>query len=175
MVYPKIMRYGIFPHIHVSPGSDVAQNNYYGITIDPKFPRYGAALAEERAEFAFKWRHAAPIMLVLSLILFLVDWKLTIFGVMLGALIPCLFPGFNREVERVGQSVYSSTASQCYGIPIDKLLDECANSLVTDYSYFKGYDKELVRAELVNHLKTANKWVFKHLPVITKDIKRNDN
>jgi hypothetical protein len=166
------MIYGFFPIVHVQADSNTAENGMFGIKIDPKMEYYGAALAEERAEFAFKWKRTFWLIPIFCAAIAVIYWPIAFLGILIPQVIFTNIPGFNREVERVGQSVYASTASQCYGIPIDKALDDCVKSLTTEYSYFKGYDPELLRAELVQHLSAANKWFFKHIPTITKDIKK---
>lgn len=171
------MTYGIFPRVNVKENSKTAENSYFGITIDPKFYQFGAALAEERTEFEFKWRKAAPLMLMLAIAIYFISWPFIPLAFFIPPAILSHLPAFNREVERVGHSVYASTASQCYGITIDKALDECVDDLRNEeiFPYFKNYDREQLRAELVQHLPSANKWVFNHLPIITEDIKRNAN
>lgn len=164
--------YGLFPRIVVKNGVDHAQNSLFSISIDPDWYRYGAALAEERVEFLTKWKSIGPLAIVLSAILGYLYLPSILFGVAL-ALVPAHFPAFQRYIETVGHAVYCSAASQIYGVPVETVLKESAESLRTndDYPYFHNVPVEQIYTKLFNRLPKANEWVFDHLPQLAKDIK----
>jgi len=162
--------YGLFPRITVEQGVGHAQNGPLGISIDPAWPRYGAALAEERIEFITTWKIIALITLPLMAIAAYFYWPL-IFATLLPAALVLRLPQVERYIEIVGHSVYSYTGTVCYSVPTETMINESAESLHSTYSYFKKTPVEQIKQALINRQEKAHSWVFANLPKISRDIK----
>lgn len=164
--------YGIFPRITVQEGVNHAENNPFGISIDPTWYRYGAALAEERVEFQYTWTILALITLPLLALVAYFYWPLTPFA-FLPAILLLRLPQVERYLELIGHSVYSSAASQIYGVPIEQVVQESAESLHSAkvYPFFHDTPVEQIYTRIFNRLGKANSWVFNHLSQLARDIK----
>lgn len=165
------MTYGIFPRIKYKSHSNEATNNLWGITIDPYLKFLGGAIAEERVEFFMTWKW----FLIITSIFLIPAYFISYYMLLAAPIIATLYINskrFEHAVEIRGQSVYSSATSQIYGIPIETVLHEQANSLQTYYRSFKYDTITKIYKWLSDALPAANKWVFNNLETLTNDIKR---
>lgn len=116
------------------------QNNGLRIRIWSGIAHFAAVLAQERYEWAFKWKVG---------------------------LIPALF--MRRRIEFHGHAVECVVAARWYGANLGAKLDAEARSLV-GYRQFKGWTVAECRKGIEAAIPAAQKWVRKHEATIVSDI-----
>jgi len=149
-------------------GVSNARNGFFGIRIWSHAEAFAGVLAQERYEWAFKWRiliAAAAVPLTLAL---LIDPWFGLF--VLFAPLVTRVPAVLRYMELRGHAIEVAVAVKHYGKDRDAYERDEAEVLSAYYDSFDGEEPAGIQANLAKLRGWADKWADSHGGMIRKDM-----
>lgn len=154
-------------------GAHNAFNGFLGISIWRDVPCFAAVLAQERYEFALRWRF---LIVVGALIGAPLAWFVHPFAGAVGFLLSALLtkvPAFNRYLELHGHAIECAVAAEHYGMNLDDYeRKEAADMSVSYDGLFKSMGEDGIVAALKGLRSFAADWAESHDDLILKDMER---